>query len=104
MPSKPPDGDPMPTDGSLPPAAADRLGAAPFGIYVHVPFCMTRCGYCDFNTYTATELGSGATRESYAALAVAEIKMAGSVLAGLPVRYKQCSSAAARRRCCRRPT
>jgi putative oxygen-independent coproporphyrinogen III oxidase len=82
MPSKPPDGDPMPTDGSLPPAAADRLGAAPFGIYVHVPFCMTRCGYCDFNTYTATELGSGATRESYATLAVAEIRLAGSVLAG----------------------
>ena len=29
----------------------------PFGIYVHVPFCITRCGYCDFNTYTPAELG-----------------------------------------------
>ncbi len=29
----------------------------PFGVYVHVPFCQTRCGYCDFNTYTAGELG-----------------------------------------------
>jgi putative oxygen-independent coproporphyrinogen III oxidase len=29
----------------------------PFGIYVHVPFCFTRCGYCDFNTYTPAELG-----------------------------------------------
>jgi oxygen-independent coproporphyrinogen-3 oxidase len=28
----------------------------PFGIYVHVPFCATRCGYCDFNTYTPAEL------------------------------------------------
>lgn len=24
--------------------------------YVHVPYCSVRCGYCDFNTYTATEL------------------------------------------------
>ena len=29
-----------------------------FGVYIHVPFCATRCGYCDFNTYTLTELGS----------------------------------------------
>ncbi len=84
MPSKPPDGEAMPADGSLPPAAADRVGDEPFGIYVHVPFCMTRCGYCDFNTYTATELGPGATRESYAALAVSEIRLAGTALGGRP--------------------
>lgn len=29
-----------------------------FGLYIHVPFCATRCGYCDFNTYTPGELGS----------------------------------------------
>jgi putative oxygen-independent coproporphyrinogen III oxidase len=29
----------------------------PFGLYIHVPFCATRCGYCDFNTYTPAELG-----------------------------------------------
>lgn len=28
-----------------------------FGLYLHVPFCFTRCGYCDFNTYTPAELG-----------------------------------------------
>jgi putative oxygen-independent coproporphyrinogen III oxidase len=72
----------MPADGGLPPASADRLGDAPFGIYVHVPFCVTRCGYCDFNTYTATELGSGASRESYAGLAIAELRQAARVLAG----------------------
>ena len=44
-----------------------------FGIYVHVPFCATRCGYCDFNTYTAQELGDGATREGYSELAIAEL-------------------------------
>ncbi len=82
MPSKPPDGAPMPADGSLPPTAADRVGDAPFGIYVHVPFCVTRCGYCDFNTYTATELGAGASRESYAALAIEEVRLAGKALAG----------------------
>ncbi|MGD9622499.1 MAG: radical SAM family heme chaperone HemW [Mycolicibacterium sp.] len=40
------------------PELSVRLGTPPraFGIYVHVPFCATRCGYCDFNTYTPTEL------------------------------------------------
>jgi oxygen-independent coproporphyrinogen-3 oxidase len=38
------------------PAVQPRSGQ-PFGVYVHVPFCVTRCGYCDFNTYTPAELG-----------------------------------------------
>ncbi|MFC4001390.1 radical SAM family heme chaperone HemW [Prauserella oleivorans] len=46
---------------SLPASALHGLGSRPFGVYVHVPFCATRCGYCDFNTYTAGELGSGAS-------------------------------------------
>jgi oxygen-independent coproporphyrinogen-3 oxidase len=45
-----------------------------------VPFCASRCGYCDFNTYTASELGGGASRESYAGLAVAEVALARKVL------------------------
>lgn len=40
------------------PESAVTPGTA-FGLYVHVPFCATRCGYCDFNTYTAAELGGG---------------------------------------------
>ncbi|MCX2731605.1 radical SAM family heme chaperone HemW [Saccharopolyspora sp. NFXS83] len=58
MPSQPPPGEPAPPDGSLPASALTGLGERPFGVYVHVPFCATRCGYCDFNTYTADELGS----------------------------------------------
>ncbi len=82
MASQPPDGQPVPADGSLPESALGRLGSAPFGVYVHVPFCLTRCGYCDFNTYTASELGSGASRESYAGLAIDEIRLAARVLDG----------------------
>ena len=87
MPGAPPDGSPVPADGSLPPGALDGAGTRPFGIYVHVPFCVTRCGYCDFNTYTATELGPGASRESYAGLAIEEIRLARKVLgnADMPV-------------------
>jgi len=79
-PGPPPPGEPVPTDGSLPPAALDGLGQRPFGVYVHVPFCVTRCGYCDFNTYTADQLGPGASRDAYAAQAIAEIRLARRVL------------------------
>ncbi|HWG00928.1 MAG TPA: radical SAM family heme chaperone HemW [Trebonia sp.] len=75
-----PDGDPVPDDGRLPGAALAGFGTRPFGFYVHVPFCRTRCGYCDFNTYTATELGGGASRQAYPALVMAEIDLARKVL------------------------
>src|SRR5438132_4000802 len=85
MPGQPPPGDPAPADGALPESSAAQLGARPFGVYVHVPFCQTRCGYCDFNTYTAAELGGGASRESYAGLAIGEIKLARQVLGAADV-------------------
>jgi oxygen-independent coproporphyrinogen-3 oxidase len=50
------------------------------GFYVHVPFCASRCGYCDFNTYTADELGPGVSRGSYADTVLAEIRLARTVL------------------------
>jgi putative oxygen-independent coproporphyrinogen III oxidase len=80
MAGQPPVGEPVPADGSLPELSTARLGVAPFGVYVHVPFCLTRCGYCDFNTYTAAELGSGASRDGYPALVVKEIRLAARVL------------------------
>jgi putative oxygen-independent coproporphyrinogen III oxidase len=80
MPSTLPDGEPAPADGALPAPSYDGLGERSFGVYVHVPFCATRCGYCDFNTYTATELGGGATQAGYAATAVDELRLARRVL------------------------
>lgn len=82
MPSQLPDGDVAPRDGTLPESALEGVGERPFGIYVHVPFCTVRCGYCDFNTYTAQELGDapGASRATYAEAAIAELRLARRVL------------------------
>jgi oxygen-independent coproporphyrinogen-3 oxidase len=80
VPSTPPEGEAVPWDGSLPGSALTGLGTRPFGVYVHVPFCATRCGYCDFNTYTATELGGGASQAAYAATAADEVRLARRVL------------------------
>ena len=46
------------------------------GAYIHVPFCSSRCGYCDFNTYTASELqrdGTTVSVATYAQRVIAEI-------------------------------
>lgn len=79
-----PDGESVPADGALPPGARSGVGRTGFGVYVHVPFCATRCGYCDFNTYTAGELGGGATREAYADSVLAELALAARVLGDAP--------------------
>ncbi len=82
MPLSPPAGDPAPSDRSLPGAALDRFGQGAFGLYVHVPFCRVRCGYCDFNTYIASELDGepGATPDSYVDVLLSELTMAREVL------------------------
>jgi len=81
MPSALPDGEPAPASGQLPESALTHLDGHPFGIYVHVPFCSVRCGYCDFNTYTLTELGvDGASVATYADAALAELDLAVTVL------------------------
>ncbi|MEP7090374.1 MAG: radical SAM family heme chaperone HemW [Nocardioidaceae bacterium] len=90
MPSVLPEGEPAPADGSLPASALEGVGKRPFGFYVHVPFCTVRCGYCDFNTYTALDLGAsgavpGASRASYADAAVAEVRQARRVLGDVDV-------------------
>ncbi|GAA0431213.1 coproporphyrinogen III oxidase [Actinoplanes capillaceus] len=75
-----PDGEPVPDDGSLPDEATREVGKDGFAVYVHVPFCASRCGYCDFNTYTASELGGGASREEYADTVLAELALAARVI------------------------
>lgn len=73
-----PIGDPVPAGGTLP----DDLVIdpdVPFGVYLHVPFCRVRCGYCDFNTYTATEL-RGARQDAYADEVLREIALSASVI------------------------
>ena len=73
-------GDPSPPDAALP-AALPGLDQAPFGVYVHVPFCATRCGYCDFNTYTPGELGSSASPSGWLDAVRRELDLAAHVLA-----------------------
>lgn len=80
-----PEGDVAPDDGALPPSAFDGLDQRAFGVYLHVPFCTVRCGYCDFNTYTATELGGGASQNAYADTALREIELAAGILPPRPV-------------------
>ncbi|NCD19273.1 MAG: radical SAM protein, partial [Actinobacteria bacterium] len=82
-----PEGDPVPEGGPLAGLSFDAAERA-FGVYLHVPFCRVRCGYCDFNTYTASELGGGADQAGYAASAVAEVHLAAAelVAAGVPPR------------------
>ena len=83
MPSTPPDGEPAPSNGRLPDAALREVGSVPFGAYVHVPFCATRCGYCDFNTYTSGEL-QGTTQRQYIGAALTEIELARRVVPHAP--------------------
>ncbi|GGL62668.1 coproporphyrinogen III oxidase [Microlunatus endophyticus] len=82
MPSTLPDGEPVPSTGQLPESALASVPGTPLSIYLHVPFCTTRCGYCDFNTYTASELGDapGASRVGYPDAVIAELDLARRVL------------------------
>ena len=71
-----PRGEIAPRDGSIP---VKGLKSTPFGVYLHIPFCTVRCGYCDFNTYTATEL-RGVTRQSFVDDLIGEIDFAHRVV------------------------
>ena len=81
----------MPANGQLPETVAMGADSRSWHAYVHVPFCRVRCGYCDFNTYTAAELGSGegaVSQANFADYLIAEIEFSQRVIqaAGLPSR------------------
>lgn len=61
-------------------AAAVNGSDRTFSLYVHVPFCSSRCGYCDFNTYISPDLGPGASHESYADSAIKELEFAADAM------------------------
>ena len=64
-------------------------GGKPFGWYLHVPYCVTRCGYCDFNTYALgvdPEVEADGAPEHWSMTAVREMELAQRVLgASMPV-------------------
>ena len=85
------------------PCAGDRqVGEsardAPFGVYVHIPFCAHRCDYCDFATWTDRAPPDRRVRRRLRR----RPRPADASRRGRPAR-RACSSAAARRRCSRPP-
>lgn len=61
-------------------------------VYIHVPFCAVRCGYCDFTTYTATELGGGGSQREYPENAMREMDLALSADRAAGYEYSQIST------------
>jgi oxygen-independent coproporphyrinogen-3 oxidase len=79
-----PDGEPVGPDGPLDPDQRLAVGGSGFGVYLHVPFCRVRCGYCDFNTYTADELGGETGPAQYLRAVAGEVSLAAGLLGPQP--------------------
>jgi len=67
---------PWPESNLIPPRFDDLKT---FHAYVHIPFCEFRCGYCDFNTYTAKEIG-GLSQSSFHESLIIEIDASAKIL------------------------
>ncbi len=76
MPSTLPVGLKWPVSNRIP--ALDKSERT-FHAYIHVPFCVARCGYCDFNTYTSDEL-NGDLRSGFDQYLIKEIEASEAVL------------------------
>ena len=77
-----PKGEPAPSDGRI--TKLFDSAQHSFHAYVHIPYCLTRCGYCDFNTYTASELANH-RRDEYFEYVLKEISFSREVLAASEV-------------------
>ncbi len=86
-----PDGELAPLNGELPASAAVDSQLRTFHAYLHIPFCKVRCGYCDFNTYTSSEL-RGVTQNSFLDNLLAEIRFSRDVLANLSIADREFST------------
>ena len=86
-----PDGELAPRSGLLPASAADGLSQRTLHAYLHIPFCRVRCGYCDYNTYTSTEL-RGVTQNSFLDNLLTEISFSKNVLQQLSPQNREFST------------
>ena len=86
-----PDGELAPRSGLLPASAADGLSQRTLHAYLHIPFCRVRCGYCDYNTYTSTEL-RGVTQNSFLDNLLGEISFSKNVLQQLSSQNRKFST------------
>jgi oxygen-independent coproporphyrinogen-3 oxidase len=86
-----PKGEIAPADGSIPESALVGVETRTFHAYVHVPYCEVKCGYCDFNTYTADEIGTS-TQGTFAKTLIGEIELAEQVLHSSGFPKRECSS------------
>lgn len=86
-----PSGDAAPADGSLPESVLEDSAERTLHAYLHIPFCRVRCGYCDFNTYTSTEL-RGVTQNSFLVNLQAEIALSDSIISSTGLSPRKFSS------------
>lgn len=91
MASQLPIADPAPADGLLPQQSIDGAEQRSLHAYLHIPFCRVRCGYCDFNTYTASEL-DGVSQASFADVLISEIEFSRAALEASGVQARKFST------------
>jgi oxygen-independent coproporphyrinogen-3 oxidase len=82
-----PIGDKWPIDNRL----VSKRAADTFHVYIHIPYCTVRCGYCDFNTYTQQEI-AGVSMQQFHIPLVQEIGFSRKVLAESEIKPRKVSS------------